>query len=220
MKLRIALVFLVLFIASVFVVFYLKDYFFIQTNADYAKKQTLTSQVVIETMNDKSIELYDYQDKVLDRNLIYNLTNQKEVTKVFHFWASWCDPCALELPELISYAKKVNSGVSVGTGSNVKVIPSGVNSTMSVGSTVDGANAASKVVQIYLVSLDSDVEGLNKFTKIFPEILSKNFIQVWDKNNALSGRYRVDKLPMTIIVFPDGKMEIHEGVVSWKNLPL
>lgn len=171
-------------------------------------------------MNDKSIELYDYQDKVLDRNLIYNLTNQKEVTKVFHFWASWCDPCALELPELISYAKKVNSGVSVGTGSNVKVIPSGVNSTMSVGSTVDGANAASKVVQIYLVSLDSDVEGLNKFTKIFPEILSKNFIQVWDKNNALSGRYRVDKLPMTIIVFPDGKMEIHEGVVSWKNLPL
>lgn len=220
MKLRIALVFLVLFVASVFVVFYLKDYFFIQTNVDHANKQSLTSQAVVEAMNDKSIELYDYQDKTLDRNLIYKLTQQKEVTKVFHFWASWCDPCALELPELISYAKKINQDKSAGLNSSVATGQSGANSPANVGTSTEGVSALSKNVQIYLISLDSDAEGLNKFTKIFPEILSKNFIQVWDKDNSLSRRYGVDKLPMTIIVFPDGKMEIHEGVVSWKNLSL
>lgn len=220
MKLRIALVFIVLFVASVFVVFYLKDYFFIQTNVDHTKKQSLTSQVVIDAINDKSIELFDYQDKPLNRDHIFKLTNQKEVTKVFHFWASWCDPCALELPELISYAKKINQDKAT----PAMVGGSAGSSKANAGGLVDGSSSSivgsGQKVQIYLVSLDSDIEGLNKFTKIFPEILSQNFIQVWDKNNALTSRYGVDKLPMTIFVFPDGKMEIHEGVVKWKNLSL
>jgi thiol-disulfide isomerase/thioredoxin len=220
MKLRIALVFLVLFVASVFVVFYLKDYFFIQTNVDHANKQSLTSHAVVEAMNDKSIELYDYQGKALDRNFIYRLTHLKEATKVFHFWASWCDPCALELPELISYAIKINRGQSAGLNSNVTA---GLSGASSLGGAIESGtelNTPVKSVQIFLISLDNDAEGLNKFTKVFPEILSKNFIQLWDKSNALSNRYGVSKLPMTIIVFPDGKMEIHEGVVSWKSLSL
>lgn len=185
MKLRVALVFLVLFIASVFVVFYIKDYFFIQTNVDQVRKQSLTAHDVVSAINDKSIELYDYQEKTLNREMIYKLTHETEVTKVFHFWASWCDPCAQELPELIDYAAK-----------NVSK------------------------VQIYLVSLDGDAEGVRKFSKVFPEILSQKFIQVWDKNNELARRYGVDKLPMSIFVFSDGRIEIRDGVVSWKTLSL
>ncbi len=216
-----AFVFLVLFVASVFVVFYLKDYFFIQSHVDLSGKQSLTSLKVIEAINDTSIELYDYHGKSLNRDVIYGLTNQKEVTKVFHFWASWCDPCAIELPELISYAKKINATQDSGAILNA---PKGDSVTSEYvsdqsASPVNGASAKSSS-QIYLISLDSEVDGLNKFAKIFPEILSKNFIQVWDKSNALSSRYSVDKLPMTIFVFPDGKLEIHEGVVNWKNLPL
>lgn len=220
MKLRMALVFIVLFIASVFVVFYLKDYFFIQNNVDHTTKQSLTSQIVIETFNDKSIELFDYQTKPLNRELIFSLTHEKAVTKVFHFWASWCDPCALELPELISYAKMVNQDKSSARKTKANLGPSEAYAASSFAGGDVPANDASEKVQIYLISLDSDDEGLNKFAKIFPEILSKHFIQVWDKENALTNRFGVDKLPMTIFVFPDGKLEIHEGVVNWKNLVL
>jgi len=175
---------------------------------------------VLETINDKSIELFDYQDKPLNRDLIYKLTNEKEVTKVFHFWASWCDPCAIELPELISYAKKISQDkASKNTSGGVKGL-SEANSAELSKDVANASGASGGNVQIYLVSLDSDFEGLSKFTKIFPEIASKDFIQVWDKNNSLSARYGVDKLPMTVFIFPDGRIEIHEGVVSWKNLSL
>lgn len=191
MKTRLAFIFLLLFIASAFAVFYFKNYFFIQTSENFAQKQELSSQLVINVIRDKSIELYDYEGKLLERSRIDRLTEEKNVTRVFHFWASWCDPCAIELPELISYAKKNHSDKS-----------------------------RENPVQIYLVSVDSEFEGLKKFTQIFPEILSNHFIQLWDKNNVVSRRFGVGKLPMTIFTLPNGKMEIHEGVVSWKNLAL
>ena len=221
MKIRMALIFLVLFVASVFVVFYLKDYFFIRTHVDQSGKQNLTSLKVIEVLNDNSVELYDYQGKALDRDIMARLVNEKEVTKVFHFWASWCDPCAIELPELISYAKKINEGLSLESALKASKGDSGASNRprdQSV-SIKDDASEKSRV-QIYLISIDSEADGLHKFAKIFPEINSKNFIQVWDKNNLLSNRYGVDKLPMPIFVFPSGKLEIHEGVVNWKKLSL
>ena len=191
MKTRLAFVFLVLFIASVFAIFYFKNYFFIQTHENSFQKQNLSIQMVIDVIRDKSIDLYDYEGKLLERNRIDRLTDEKNVARVFHFWASWCDPCAIELPELISYAKKNHSDQS-----------------------------RKNPAQIFLISVDSEFEGLNKFTQIFPEILSQHFIQMWDKNNAVSRRFGVGKLPMTIFLFPNGKMEVHEGVVSWKNLNL
>ncbi|MBC7457867.1 MAG: hypothetical protein H7235_06285 [Bdellovibrionaceae bacterium] len=220
MKLKLALVFFLLFIASVFVVFYLKDYFFIQTNVDHTKKQSMSSQFVIDVINDQSIKLYDYQSKPLDREMIYKLTHEVEVTKVFHFWASWCDPCALELPELISYAKKLNQGKPSSSASNDPTGHSEATNGLSEKTVTTAAIVSGQKVQIYLVSLDSDVEGLNKFSKIFSEILSNHFVQVWDKENTLTHRFGVDKLPMTIFIFPDGKMELREGVVNWKNLSL
>ncbi len=191
MKIRLAFLFLLIFIASIFAVFYFKNYFFIQTPENYTEKQKLSAQIVIDVIRDKSIQLYDYQGKLFERSRINRLTEEKNITRVFHFWASWCDPCAIELPELISYAKKIE-----------------VEKTRDRG------------VQIYLVSVDSEIDGLNKFTQIFPEILSNHFIQIWDRNNTLSRRFGVDKLPMTIFILPNGKLEIHEGVVSWKNLNL
>ncbi|MBC7753278.1 MAG: TlpA family protein disulfide reductase [Moraxellaceae bacterium] len=191
MKIRLAFLFLLIFIASIFAVFYFKNYFFIQTPENYTEKQKLSAQIVIDVIRDKSIQLYDYEGKLFERSLINRLTEEKNITRVFHFWASWCDPCAIELPELISYAKKIE-----------------VEKTRDRG------------VQIYLVSVDSEIDGLNKFTQIFPEILSNHFIQIWDRNNTLSRRFGVDKLPMTIFILPNGKLEIHEGVVSWKNLNL
>ena len=42
-------------------------------------------------------------------NLSDSLRSQEKIARIFHFWASWCEPCLLELPEVIKYATKVNN---------------------------------------------------------------------------------------------------------------
>ena len=209
MKIRVAFVFLMLFIAIVFFVFYLKDYFFIQSDIDHLSQRNITQQQVINLFNDNSIELFDFQGSPSNRSQLDKLTHEAQITRIFHFWASWCDPCAVELPELISFVKKENqkkqSGQEFGRDSEGFVRRAGKNTSG---------------LQVYLISVDSEAEGLNKFAKIYPGILSSDFIQVWDKNNVLSNRLSVDKLPMSIFLFSDGKIEIRDGVVNWKNLQL
>lgn len=204
---RMAVIFFILLAASIFLVFSLKDYFFLQQDTKIIQKKDLVGQTILDSFNDKSIQLFDFKGNSVNPEQINREIKNKDVTRVFHFWASWCDPCAVELPELIKFAKKMNAGAPLVRNFKWRGDP---NNSFS--------EASKSELQIYLISLDNDYDGLSKFTKIFPEILSKQFVQIWDKNNSLSGRFYIDKLPKTIFVYPDEKIKIHDGIVNWKQL--
>jgi thiol-disulfide isomerase/thioredoxin len=67
-----------------------------QPNAPVAKLSTegmkAAPDLVLKDLSDKEVSLADYRGKVVFVN----------------FWATWCDPCRGEIPELIELRKKYN----------------------------------------------------------------------------------------------------------------
>jgi thiol-disulfide isomerase/thioredoxin len=67
-----------------------------QDNAPVTKTSTANlkdaPELVLKDLNDKDVSLSSYRGKVVFVN----------------FWATWCDPCRGEIPELIALRKKYN----------------------------------------------------------------------------------------------------------------
>lgn len=188
MKTKITFIFLI----SIFALFYFKDYFLIQSAPHVKVSRPENIKQFANILEENLHKTYDFSGLSLKSNKKFKI--KEGVFNVFHFWASWCEPCLNEIPDFIRFVQTTKSQKL-----------SGVSLTEN---------------QFFLISLDYDLESLQKFTKIFPEILSTQFIQIWDKDSVLSKEYVVDKLPITIIVYPDGKVIFHDGVVNWKNFRL
>lgn len=150
-----------------------------------------TNQEVVDVFNQSFDQLTDYDNSQLNKDVIKSIFESENTIKVFHFWASWCEPCLNEIPDFVKFAEK-NQMI---TKSKATAVP----------------------VKYFIISLDSDYESLKKFNKIFPEMLSKNFIQVWDKENNLSKNYNIEKLPATMIVYTSAQVKLFNGVIEWKN---
>lgn len=193
MKLKITVIFLL----SLFALFYFKDYFLIKHAVPPRQDVPRASVEALERFEANLGQLYDYTGQVVKSQKVASLLKVEKTIRVFHFWASWCDPCLNELPDFIKFVKKNKAVLAVDTQG--------------------GKSSYEKDVQFFLVSLDFDQEGINKFSKIFPEMMSKDFIQIWDKDNFLSKAFGVNKLPMTIMVYPEGQVVSYEGVLEWSK---
>ncbi len=113
-----------------------------------------------------------------------------ESVTVIHFWASWCAPCITEIPELLHF---VNESTK---------------------------NKEKSYIKYIVVSLDENQDDLTRFLKNFPKLNENPIIRIWDKDNYLSKKFSINKLPATIFWYKNGEVKLVHGVVDWKGIQL
>jgi thiol-disulfide isomerase/thioredoxin len=69
-----------------------------------------------------------------------------------------------------------------------------------------------------VVNLDSELEDIQKFLKSFPELNKDPFVRIWDKENALSKYFDIDKLPATVVFQNTKAYRKINGVVEWTKV--
>jgi len=115
----------------------------------------------------------------------YSLPNERN--NIVHLWASWCEPCVVEFPEIIKHFEEIKSHSN-----------------------------------LYLVSLDSNTEDLDRFLSLFPDLKAKRIPVILDKDKSISKLFNVSKLPKTVLVEKGtgNFIKTIEGLTDWKALSL
>ncbi len=191
-KIKLLVVFLVIMLISVIGIFYVKNYMSYST---FKKSDAYTEKIITHKMffdYASQLKLYNYQGEELSQSQHANqITKINQANAVIvHLWASWCDPCINELPELIDYLKL-----------NEKQIKSGE-------------------LAIVLVSLDYESPDITKFLKSFNELNNPDYFQIWDKNTELQKYLNIDRLPSTVVFYNNDQTERFLTVVNWKKFKL
>lgn len=191
-KIKLLVVFAVIMLVSVIGIFYVKNYMSYST---FKKSDANSERVVTQKMFSDytgQLKLYNYQGEEIVKNWLTERISKINQAKavIVHLWASWCDPCINELPELIDYLK-----------TNEKQIKSGE-------------------LVIVLISLDYESADITKFLKSFNELNNPDYFQIWDKNTELQKYLKIDRLPSTVIFYNNDQTERFLTVVDWKKFKL
>jgi hypothetical protein len=83
---------------------------------------------------------------------------------------------------------------------------------------IERSRRGEALIQVFLISLDMAESDLIKALKIFPELDRLNYLQIWDKNNLVSRKSAVDKLPVTFVDRPSVKLQVYEGAADWDKI--
>jgi len=193
MKIKILIIYFIIACVSIVSIFYIKNYFFYSAKNDLKQTEVISKMLVKSVVQSNFTSFKNYDGVVLSDDSSLKLdqfiqTQSLENKLVIHFWASWCDPCVNEIPELIEYINR-----------NKKLIE---NNQLSV----------------VLVSLDYDQESLNKFLISFPGLRSSLILKIWDQEGALQKAFDVDRLPSSFFINPDQSVEKYLTVVDWKRM--
>lgn len=179
-------------LVSVIGIFYVKNYMSYSTfkKSDVYAEALITQKIFLDYTI--QLSLYSYQGEAIPKAQLSERISKINQAKavIVHLWASWCDPCINELPELIDYIK-----------ANEKQIKSGE-------------------LAIVLVSLDYESPDIVKFLKSFNELNNPDCFQIWDKNTELQKYLRIDRLPSTVVFYNNDQTERFLTVVDWKKFRL
>ncbi len=196
MKAKLLILFFVLAIVGTASVFYLKNYYFYTTTAEKIEDTQVTIDQTMGLISEEREKFQTYEGKVISAERLPLMPDTTKTDKlILHFWASWCDPCINEIPELIAYLKHHGDAIKAGS------------------------------IKVVLVSVDYEVEAIEKFLKSFPDLNAPIYLQLWDPEGYLQKSFNIDRLPSTIIVHKnpiDGKgklVERYMAVVNWKQMP-
>jgi cytochrome c-type biogenesis protein len=131
--------------------------------------------VTLKTLDGKSVTLADYRGKVV----------------LVNFWATWCDPCRIEIPELIEIQQKyADKGFTI------------------LGVAMDEEGAS--VVSPFVAKERFDVEG-KQLPMSYPILLGDD--KVADKFGGLLG------YPTTVLISRDGKeVKRVTGIVTYDEI--
>ena len=195
MKAKLLILFFVIGIIVVSGVFYLKNYYFYTTTAEKVEDAQVTIDQAVGLISENRTKFQTYEGKVISADRLPLLPDTTKTEKlILHFWASWCDPCINEIPELLAYLKAHSDEIKAGS------------------------------MRMVLVSVDYDQPAIEKFLKSFPELNSPAYLQLWDPEGYLQKSFNIDRLPATIVVHKNpidakGKLiERYMGVVNWKQM--
>lgn len=196
MKTKLLILFFVIGIVVTGGVFYLKNYYFYTTTAEKIEDAQVTIEQTVGLISEERSKFQTYEGKVISSDRLPLMPDTTKTDKlILHFWASWCDPCINEIPDLLSYLKRHSEAIKAGS------------------------------IKIVLVSVDYDLGAIDKFLKSFPDLNLPVYLQLWDPEGYLQKSFNIDRLPATIIVHRkpiDGKAKLVErymAVVDWKRMP-
>ncbi len=184
-KIVLGVFFLLLAIGLVFGAFYLKNYLML---SEGSKKKPVDIHR-IESIFGPEDQFINYQGKAIERSML--LPEDNVAVTVIHFWASWCEPCITEIPELLHFVKE-NSGASSNGGFKKFIV----------------------------ASLDESQDDLLRFLKNFPTLDQDPIVRIWDNSDNLSKKFSIDKLPATIFFYKSGEIKKVHGIVDWKAIQL
>jgi thiol-disulfide isomerase/thioredoxin len=187
MKKKIILGALFLFISALMVMgaFYLKNYMML---SEGQKKDKTVENYSFESVFQSSEIFYDYNNNQIEKSAFIN--SDKVSVTIIHFWASWCEPCITEIPELLSFVSQSSN------------------------------NEENNYLKFIIVSLDENQDDLVRFLKNFPQLNQDPIIRIWDNSNVLSKKFSIDKLPGTIFWYKNGEVKKVHGIVDWKSTQL
>ncbi len=184
-KIVLGVFFILLATGIVFGAFYLKNYMMLSGGSE--KKQDVDVSN-IESIFGATDEFIDYNNNKVDRSKL--LPGDKDSVTVIHFWASWCEPCITEIPELLHFVNE------------------------------NSKNPANDYSKFIVVSLDESHDDLVRFLKNFPQLNQDPIVRIWDNSDNLSRKFSIDKLPATIFWYKNGEIKKVHGIVDWKAIQL
>lgn len=196
MKAKLLIIFLIIAAVVTGSVFYLKNYYFYSTTrAEKIEDTQVTIDQTLGLISENREKFQTYEGKVISSERLPLMPDTTKTEKlILHFWASWCDPCINEIPELLTYLKLHGDEIKAGS------------------------------LKIVLVSVDYELGAIEKFLKSFPDLNAAVYLQLWDPEGYLQKSFNIDRLPATIMVHKNpiddkGKLvERYMAVVNWKQM--
>ena len=196
MKAKLLIIFLIVAAVVTGGVFYVKNkYLYSTTTAEKVEDAQVTIDQTLGLISENREQFQTYEGKVISAERLPLMPDTTKTEKlILHFWASWCDPCINEIPELLTYLKRHDEEIKAGS------------------------------LRIVLVSVDYELGAIEKFLKSFPELNSPAYLQLWDPEGYLQKSFNIDRLPATIMVHKNpiddkGKLvERYMAVVNWKQM--